>query len=82
MDKKNLADFTNEELLKEVKAIKSYKIYDAFIIGFLAGVAIYSVVKNGFGLFTFLPLVYLPIAKKNKERYAEIERLAQERGLK
>jgi len=79
---KNLSELTNEELLQEAKKIKSGNILDAAIIGFLIGVAVYSTVKNGLGLLTFLPLVYLPIAAKNKLRNKELERLVKEKGLK
>lgn len=82
MTPKDLSELTNEELLQEAKKIKSGNILDAAIIGFLIGVAVYSTVKNGFGLLTFLPLIYLPIAAKNKLRNKELERLVKERDLK
>ena len=49
MKQKELADLTNEELLQEASKIKSGKIMDAAIFGFLIGVAVYSAVRNGFG---------------------------------
>ena len=82
MKQKELADLTNEELLLEAKKIKTNNIYDAAIFGFLIGVAVYSTVRNGFGWLTFLPLIYIPIAAKNKIRNKEVERLVKERGLK
>lgn len=82
MKQKELAELTNEELLQEAKKIKSSNIFDAAIFGFLIGVAVYSAVKNGFGLLTFLPLIYIPIAAKNKIRNKELEKLVKERGLK
>ncbi|AYL97990.1 FUSC family protein [Mucilaginibacter celer] len=82
MKQKELADLTNEELLQEAKKIKTNNIYDAAIFGFLIGVAVYSAVRNGFGLLTFLPLIYVPIAAKNKIRNKEVERLVKEKGLK
>lgn len=82
MKQKELAELTNEELLQEAKKIKSSNIFDAAIFGFLIGVAVYSTVRNGFGLLTFLPLIYIPIAAKNKIRNKELEKLVKERGLK
>ncbi|WP_121808172.1 FUSC family protein [Mucilaginibacter kameinonensis] len=82
MEQKDLSQLTNEELLQEAKKIKSGNILDAAIIGFLIGVAVYSTVRNGFGFLTFLPLIYLPIAAKNKLRNKEVERLVKEKGLK
>lgn len=73
----------NLDLKMDVQANKkSTKIYDAVIIGVLIGIAIYSSVKNGFGLLTFLPLIYLPIAGKNKKKANELEKLLHERNLK
>ncbi len=81
MEQKKLAELTDEELSEQARKNKSYKIYDAVIFGFLIGVAIYSTVKNGLGLLSFLPLVYLPIAAKNRKRRMEIDELMKERKL-
>ncbi|GGH71154.1 hypothetical protein HNQ91_003168 [Filimonas zeae] len=72
----------NEALLQEAKKSKTTRVYDAAIFGFLIGVAVYSTVRNGFGLLTFLPVIYIPVAAKNKAKYAELERLLKERNLK
>ena len=82
MEKKKLEELTDEELLQEAKKMKSARVLDAGIVGFMIGVAIYATVKNGLGLLTFLPLVYLPIAAKNKTKNKELERLLEERELK
>ena len=79
--KRKLAELTDEELLLEAKRNKPTKIYDAVIFGFLIGIAIYSSVTNGFGLLTFLPLVYLPVAARNKNKKKELEKLLKERKL-
>jgi len=72
---------TDEELLQEAKKMKLTKLYDAGIVGFLAGVAIYSTVTNGFGLLTFLPLVYVPIAGRNNKKRKELEKQLKARNL-
>ena len=82
MKQKKLAELTDEELLQESKKLKPTKVYDAVIFGLLIGIATYSSVKNGFGLLTFLPLVYIPIAAKNKNKNRELEKLFKERNLK
>ena len=82
MAQKELAELTDPELLQEAKKVKSTKIFDGLIFGVLIGIAIYSTFKNGFGLFTFLPLVYVPIAAKNKTKNKELEDLLKERNLK
>ena len=82
MNQKNTAELTDEELLQEVKRMKATKLYDPVIFGVLIGIAIYSTVKNGLGLLTFLPMVYLPIAAKNKLKIKELAKLLKERNLK
>lgn len=66
---------------KKQKKIKSTKIFDEALIGLLIGVSTYTTVKNGFGLLTFLPLVYIPASIRNKTRIKELERLLKERNL-
>ncbi len=75
--KKPLSEFTDEELVQEEKKQKESVKYNPFFIGILAGIIIWSVVKNGFG---FLPIplliaiLYLLRAdKKHKAVKAEIE---------
>ena len=82
MEQKKITEFTDEELLQEAKKNKSIKVYDAAIFGLLVGIAIYSSVKNGFGLLSFLPLVYTPVAAKNKAKNKDLEKLLKERNLK
>lgn len=82
MNQKELSALSDAELLQEAKKMKPTKIYDAVIFGFLIGVAIYSTVNNGFGLLTFLPLVYLPIAGRNNAKRSALEKLLNERNLK
>jgi hypothetical protein len=82
MTQKKLAELTDQELLQEAKKIKSTKLSDILIIGVLIGIAIYSTVKNGFGLLSFLPLVYAPIAVNNQKKNKELEDLLKAKNLK
>lgn len=82
MNQKELSELTDEELLQEAKKKRSINFYDALIFGVLIGIAVYSSVKNGFGLLTFLPLVYIPIAAKNKAKNKVLEKILKERNLK
>ena len=81
MSRDELSGLPDEELLKQAKTLKRTKIYDAVIFGFLIGISIYSTVTNGLGLMTFLPVVYLPIAAKNKAKNREVKELLEKRGL-
>lgn len=75
--KKNLTEFTDEELLQEEKKQKELVKYNPFIIGMLVGIAVWSIVKNGLGFLPFILLgaiLYLVSAdKKHKAIKAEIE---------
>jgi len=82
MIEKELAELTDQELLAEAKKIKSGNIIDAVIVGVLIGIAVYSTIKNGFGVFTFLPLIYGPILAKNKAKNKGVEDILKERNLK
>jgi hypothetical protein len=79
---KVLTELTDQELQREAKKSKSTNLYDAGIVGILIGIAIYSTVNHGLGLLTFLPLVYIPIAAKNKIKNKELVKLLKERNLK
>lgn len=56
---KKLNELTDQELLEKNKKIQSDKIINAVLLGCLIGVAIYSTIKNGVGIFTLLPLVFV-----------------------
>ena len=60
MKQKELTELTDAELLEEGKKIKSGNIVNAVLFGVMIGVATYSTVKNGFGIFTFFPLLFYP----------------------
>ncbi|MCH5716888.1 hypothetical protein [Niabella hibiscisoli] len=84
MDQKQLNELTDEELLQEVKKMKSEAMINAGFIGFLIGIVCYSLVKNGFGFFMLIPLflIYKLINKKPKYNKQELEQLLRERNLK
>lgn len=79
---KELSELTDQELLQEAKRNKNTGTIDAVIFGILIGIAIYSTVHNGLGLLTFLPLVYIPIAAKNKIKTKALGKQVEERNLK
>lgn len=68
MEKKEFTDLTNEELLKEKEKIQYNKMVNAILIGFCVGIFIFSAVNNGFGFFTFFPLLLTyPFIKNGKK---------------
>lgn len=66
MKKKNPSELTDEELIFEVKRIKSTLIINAVLFGLMIGIATYSTVKNGLGILTFFPLFFIPMGIKNR----------------
>ena len=81
MMESKLNDLTTEDILNEYKRFKTYRVYDKFIVGFLIGVSIYSIINNGFGLLTFLPLIYLPVTRRNNKRFTALQEQLQKRGI-
>lgn len=83
MNGKALHELTDQELLEKKKKTKSENIINAAILGFLIGIAVYSSVKNGIGLFTLLPLLFAFYAgnqwKKSKQA---LEKELESRNLK
>lgn len=81
MEKKKFADLTNEELLEEKNKIQYNKIVNASLIGFCIGIFIYSAVKNGFGFFTFFPLLLTYPFIKNSQKIKELTNELKSRNL-
>lgn len=83
MKEKDLSELTDQELLEKKQKLKSGKIINAVLIGFLIGIAVYSSVKHGIGFFTIFPLIFVLILttqwKKNDQ---SINRELESRNLK
>lgn len=80
-NEKKLAELSNDELLQYKKKLKSEKITNAVILGFMVGVAVYSTWKNGFGFFTFFPLLFIPFAKNHTKKVVALESELRMRNL-
>ncbi len=71
MKQKELSEFTDQELKEEARKIKQSLIVDAFFIGFLVGIIIYSLVANSWGFLTLIPLfIIYGLLKKSKRNDA------------
>ena len=64
MNAQQLSDLDDAALLEAGKKKEKELQIDRFIVGMAVGIAIYSLVKNGIGFFTFFPLLYILIAMK------------------
>ena len=82
MEKKELSELTDQELLTEAKKKKLNPVMNALFIGFLIGIIIYSVVVNSWGLTTLIPLFFIYKLVNNSKKEEELEQLLKERNLK
>ena len=71
MENKNHSEKNTDELVQGQKKVDSNSIYNAIIIGFLIGIAIYSTVKHGLGFFTFFPLFFVYLLIKKRKAHKE-----------
>ena len=84
LTEKELSELPDQELLDQAKKMKSFSITNAFIIGFLVGIVIYSFAKNSWGFLTLIPLyfVYKMVNDPKNIRFKVLEKLLKERNLK
>ncbi len=77
----NLSQMSNEELEKSYKVAKGAYIGFVVIFALLVLVALYITVKKGFGVFTMLPLAFIPILIGNIFNYGKIKEEMKNRNL-
>ena len=82
MNQKELSQLSDKELLEEAKKIKPSPLVDAFFIGFLGGIIIYSLVANTWGFLTLIPLFIVYGLLKNPKRNEALKKELKERNLK
>lgn len=84
MNQKELSSLTDDELLEEAKKLKSFSITNAFLIGFLFGIVVYSLIKSTFGFLMLIPLylVHKLVNDPKAKRKEAIDKLLKERNLK
>lgn len=81
MDQNNPSKLTDQELVEEVKRSKPSPLIDAFFIGFLIGIVIYSVAVNNWGFLTLIPLFVAYLLLKKPKRYEALVAEMKKRGL-
>lgn len=86
MKKEELSELTDEQLLAKAKKMKSASIISALLIGVMAGVVIWSVVKSTVGFFTLIPLYFayrlINSSKDDKALNEQLKEQLKERNLK
>ena len=90
MEKTELYELSDEELRTEKKKLKKRKMFNAFVIGFLAAIVVVAVVAWSLGskknLIAFLlpmlfPIYFVYIIIKNSKKDKELEILLQKRNI-
>ncbi len=84
MNPNELNELSDQELLAEVRKLKSYTITNAFFIGFLIGIVIYSIIAGNFGVLMIIPLylVYRLANHSKAKKSKDLNKLLKERNLK
>jgi len=81
MDQNELSQLSDKELLEVAKNSKPSPIIDAFFIGFLVGIIIYSVVANSWGFLTLIPLYLIYVFLKKPKKYEALKNELKKRNL-
>ncbi len=89
MNRKDIYEMTDEELLVEKKNLKNSKIFHAFWIGLLAGILAVGIVswclssKKNIGVLIpmFIPVILIYRQFKKPNNHQELEELLKKRGL-
>ncbi len=82
MEKKDVTELTDQELLAASKKAGLSPVANAFFIGFLGGIIVFSVVKNTWGFLTLIPLWLIYKAIQSSKRKTKLESMIKDRNLK
>ena len=77
----NLSELNVQELMAEEKKRKSALTLHAFLIGLAVGIAVYSTVKHGLGLFTSFPLLYIVFSIRASNKLKSVRAELKSRTL-
>ncbi len=81
MNQKELSQLSDKELLEVAEKNKPSPLIDAFFIGFLIGIIIFSVATSSWGFFTLIPLFLIYLFLKKPKRYEALKKELKERNL-
>ena len=82
MKQKEPSELSDQELIEEAKKSKPSPILDAFLIGFLIGIIIFSVLVNAWGLSILIPLFLIYLFLKKPKRVEALNKELEARNLK
>jgi len=75
---------SDAELLEEARKLKQPIWGQAFFIGFLFGIILFSIFNQSWGWFLLIPLFLIRHLSRNElsKKKSQLDRLLKERGLK
>ncbi len=73
MNSNEFSKLSNEEIEQEIKKLKSNSKTQGVLIGLFVGIAIYALVKNGFGFSSFFPIILVVILLNNRKKISALE---------
>jgi Mn2+/Fe2+ NRAMP family transporter len=74
MKQKALSEFSREELQSEVKKRSAFFTVFVFMVFLMVGTAIYLTIKSGYGVFTILPVAFVPLVLMIKKTLADAKK--------
>jgi hypothetical protein len=77
----DLTQLSNEELLQEQKKRKPNFIVISVVICTMIIMAILNTIASGIGVFTFFPIIFLPIAINHWKNYKSISNELKSRNF-
>jgi len=81
MSPEEISRLSDNELLEMAQNNKPSPLIDAFFIGFLVGIIIFSVAANAWGILTLIPLYLIYIMLKKPKRYEAMKKELEKRQL-
>ncbi|MBN9336419.1 MAG: hypothetical protein J0I88_01015 [Chryseobacterium sp.] len=77
----NLSELSNEQVLKNLKIARTVLISFSVIFFIMIITCAYISITQGFGVFTFLPLAFLPVLIANIMSHGKVKEEAKSRNL-
>jgi hypothetical protein len=81
MEKDEVSHLSDKELLEEFKKLKPSPVFDAFFIGFLVGIVIFSIAVSTWGFLSLIPLFVIYLFLKKAKRYEVLKSEIERRNL-
>lgn len=83
MEHNDYSQWTDQELLDEAKKMKAFSVTNGLVIGFMAGIVFYSIVKNSWGFLTLIPLyiIYRMVNDPRNKKKKALQQMLKERNL-